>query len=86
MTKSEFIEKVAEKAGISKKDAGAAIDAYHAVVAEAVKADEKIVIPGAVKIEPKHTPARVGRNPQTGEEMQLPAKTSIKAKFSDKLL
>jgi DNA-binding protein HU-beta len=51
-----------------------------------MKAGEKIVIPGVVKIEVKEQAARTGRNPQTGEEMQIAAKKAIKAKYSDKLL
>ena len=86
MTKAEFIEKFAEKTGFSKKDAAAAVDAYHAVIADAVKAGEKVVIPGVLKVEVKEQAARMGRNPQTGEEMPIPAKKAIKAKFSDKLL
>ena len=86
MTKAEFVEKFAEKTGFSKKDAAAAVDAYHAVIADAMKAGEKVVNPGVVKVEVKDVAARTGRNPQTGEEMQIPAKKSIKAKFSDKLL
>ena len=79
MTKAEFVEKFAEKTGFSKKDAAAAVDAYHAVIADAMKAGDKIVIPGVVKVEVKESAARTGRNPQTGEEMQIPAKKAIKA-------
>ncbi|MBR0400114.1 MAG: HU family DNA-binding protein [Mogibacterium sp.] len=86
MTKAEFVEKFAEKTGFSKKDAAAAVDAYHAVVADAMKAGDKVVIPGVLKVEVTERAARTGRNPRTGEEMEIPAKKSIKAKFSDKLL
>ena len=86
MTKAEFVEKFAEKTGMTKKDAAATVDAYHEVIAEAMKAGEKVVIPGVLKVEVKEQAARTGRNPHTGEEMQIPAKKAIKAKFSDKLL
>jgi DNA-binding protein HU-beta len=86
MTKAEFIEKFAAETGFSKKDAALAVDAYHAVIADAMKAGDKVVIPGVVKVEVKESAARTGRNPRTGEEMEIPAKKSIKAKFSDKLL
>ena len=86
MTKAEFVEKFAEKTGFSKKDAAAAVDAYHAVVADTMKAGDKVVIPGVLKGEVTERAARPGRNPRTGEEMEIPAKKSIKAKFSDKLL
>ena len=86
MTKAEFVEKFAEKTGFTKKDAAAAVEAYHEVIADAMKAGDKVVIPGVLKVEVKEMAARTGRNPQTGEEMQIPAKKAIKAKFSDKLL
>lgn len=86
MTKAEFVAKMAEKTGFSKKDAAAAVDAYHEVIADAMKAGDKVVIPGVIKVEVKESAARTGRNPRTGEEMEIPAKKSIKAKFSDKLL
>ena len=86
MTKADFNEKFAEKTGFTEKDAAAAVDAYHEVITEAMKAGDEVVIPGVLKVEVKEMAARTGRNPQTGEEMQIPAKKAIKAKFSDKLL
>ena len=86
MNKSELVAAVAAKTGFTKKDAALAVDAYHEVIADAVKAGDKVVIPGVLKVEVKEQAARTGRNPQTGEEMQIPAKKVVKAKFSDKLL
>ena len=86
MTKAEFVEKYAEKAGVSKKDAAAAVDTFFATVSDALKAGEKIVFPGTFKAEVSERAARTGRNPQTGEDMQIPAKKVIKAKLGDKLL
>ena len=53
MTKADFIEKFAEKTGFTKKDAAAAVDAYHEVIADAMKAGDKVVIPGVLKVEVK---------------------------------
>lgn len=86
MTKAEFIVKYAEKTGMSKKDAADAINAFFEVTVDALKAGEKVVFPGAFKAEVTERAARKGRNPQTGEEMEIPAKKAIKAKISDKLL
>lgn len=86
MTKAEFIEKYAEKTGFTKKDAAAAVDAFFEVTSEALKSGDKIVFPGVFKAEVTERAARTGRNPQTGEEMQIPAKKAIKAKLGDKLL
>lgn len=86
MTKGEFIEKYAEKTGFTKKVAGTAVEAFFEVLSDAMKTGDKVVFPGTFKAEVTERAARIGRNPQTGEEMQLPAKKAIKAKFSDKLL
>lgn len=86
MTKAEFIEKYAEKTSMNKAEAGRAIDAFFDTVSDALKAGDKVVFPGVFKAEVGQRSARTGRNPQTGEEMQIPAKKVVKAKISDKLL
>ena len=86
MTKTEFVEKYAEKTGMSKKDAAAAVNAFFEVTADALKAGDKVVFPGTFKAEVAERAERTGRNPQTGETMVFPAKKVIKAKLSDKLL
>ena len=86
MTKGEFIEKFAEKTGMSKKDAAKAVTAFFEVTADALQGGDKIVIPGVFKAEVKERAARVGRNPVTGMMVEIPAKKTVKAKFSDKLL
>lgn len=86
MTKAEFVEKFAAKTGFTKKDSAAAVDAFFAVVSDAMKAGDKVVFPGTFKAEVVERAARTGRNPQTGAEMEIPAKKAIKAKLSDKLL
>ena len=86
MTKAEFIVKFAEKTGFSKKDAAKAVNAFFEVTAEALNAGNKVVFPGIFKAEVTERKARTGRNPLTGAEIEIPAKKSIKAKFSDKLL
>jgi DNA-binding protein HU-beta len=86
MTKSEFVARYAEKTGMSKKDAAAAVSAFFDVTAEALKAGDKVVFPGLFKAEVKERSERTGRNPLTGAEMVIPAKKTIKAKFADKLL
>ena len=86
MTKKEFVEKYAEKTGMTKKDSAAAVDAFFEVMSDALKSDDKVVFPGVFKAEVTERAARTGRNPQTGEEVVIPAKKAVKAKFSDKLL
>ena len=86
MTKAECVAKYAKKTGMSKKDAAEAVNAFFEVTAEALKDGEKVVFPGLFKAEVTERKERTGRNPLTGKEITIPAKKSIKAKFSDKLL
>ena len=86
MTKTEFVKKYAEKTGMSKKNAAKAVDAFFEVTADALNEDDKIVLPGLLKVEVNERKERIGRNPFNGEEIAIPARKSIKAKFSDKLL
>ena len=86
MTKAEFVVKFAEKTGMSKKDAAKAVNAFFEVTADALKAGDKVVFPGVFKAEVKERAARIGRNPVTGAEIEIPAKKSVKVKFSDKLI
>lgn len=73
MNKTELIALVAEKAGLTKKDAEAAVNATTEVIAESLAKDEKIQLIGFGSFEVKHREARMGRNPKTGETMEIPA-------------
>ena len=86
MTKAEFVVKFAEKTGMSKKDAANAVNAFFEVTADALKAGDKVVFPGTFKAEVSERKARTGRNPITGETLNIPAKKVVKAKLSDKIL
>lgn len=86
MTKAEFIIRFSERTGMSKKDATNAINTFFDITADALKAGDKVVFPGTFKAEVTERKARTGRNPLTGEKIDIPAKKSIKVKFSDKLL
>ena len=73
MNKTQLIEAVAVKADIKKKDAEAAVNALTAVVADALKAGEKIQLVGFGTFEVKERAAREGRNPKTGEKITIAA-------------
>ena len=75
MTKTELIESMAEKAKITKKAAGAAVDALAGSVIEAVKAGDKVQIVGFGTFESRKRAARTGLNPQTKEQIQIPETT-----------
>jgi DNA-binding protein HU-beta len=73
MNKGELVDKVAEKAGISKKQADAVITAAVEAIQEAVANGDKVTLVGFGSFEPRERQAREGRNPKTGETMQIPA-------------
>lgn len=80
MNKAELVAAVAEKAEISKKDAEAAVKAFTDVVAEALKAGDKIQLVGFGTFEVSERAAREGRNPRTGETMTIEASKTPKFK------
>ena len=73
MNKTEFIAAVAEKAEISKKDSEKALKAFVDVVAEQLKAGDKVQLVGFGTFEVSERAAREGRNPQTGGTMTIAA-------------
>ena len=73
MNKTELIAAVAEKANLSKKDADAAISAVVASITEALSKGEMVQVVGFGTYEVKARSARMGRNPQTKKEIEIPA-------------
>ena len=80
MNKTELVAAMAEKAGLSKKDAEAALKAFTETVEEELKKGEKIALVGFGTFEVSERAAREGRNPQTGETMQIAASKAPKFK------
>ena len=70
MNKTELVAAVAEQAGLSRKDAEAAVKAFTDVVADALKNGDKIQLVGFGTFEVSERAAREGRNPKTGESMK----------------
>jgi DNA-binding protein HU-beta len=73
MNKSELTAKVAEACNLTKKDASEAVDAVFDAITEALKAGEKVQLIGFGNFEVRERAARKGRNPQTGEEIDIAA-------------
>lgn len=71
--KAELIEKVAEATGLTKKDATSSVDAVFASIQEFLADGEKVQLIGFGNFEVRERAARKGRNPQTGEEIQIAA-------------
>ena len=73
MNKTELIAAVAEKAGISKKDADAAVNPTLDTIVEMVAAGDKVQLVGFGTFEPRERSAKTGKNPRTGESIEIPA-------------
>ena len=73
MNKSELVAKVAENAGLTKKDAEKAINAVFSSIEKALVGGDKVQMIGFGTFEVKERAARKGRNPQTGNEIDIPA-------------
>lgn len=73
MTKSDFIDKLASKTGLSKKDAGAAVDAFIDVITDALSSGEDVQFTGFGKFYVQARDAREGINPQTKAKIQIAA-------------
>ncbi|SFP19612.1 HU family DNA-binding protein [Salibacterium halotolerans] len=73
MNKTDLINAVSEQADISKKDASKAVDAVFDSITETLKKGDKIQLVGFGSFEVRERAARKGRNPQTGDEIEIPA-------------
>jgi len=85
MNKGELVAAMADAAGVSQKDAGACLDAMFETIASEVSAGNEVSITGWLKVEKANTSARTGRNPQTGEAIEVPAGTRTKVSAGSKL-
>lgn len=85
MNKSELVAAVAARTEQSQKDVDETIVALFEVVAEAIGKGEKVSIPGWISFEQTERSARSGRNPATGETIQIPATKAAKVSAGSKL-
>lgn len=81
-TKSQIMAAVAEKAGISKKQAKEAVEALLAIAYAGAKDKKGFIIPGLGKLIKVQRKARMGRNPATGQAIKIPAKTVAKFRLA----
>jgi len=80
MNKAELISSIAEKSGLTKADSGKALDALLESVTEGLTAGDRIALVGFGSWTVETRKARTGRNPRTGEEIQIPEKNVVKFK------
>ena len=85
MTKAELVEFIAEKADLTKADAGRALDAMMEGVTKGLKESGKVTLVGFGTFSAKKREARTGRNPQTGETVKIAARVVPGFKAGNKL-
>ena len=82
MTKSQMLTALSESTEMSKKDVTTLLDAMVEMAYKEVKTNGEFVIPGIGKMVKAHRKARMGRNPATGESIQIKAKTVVKFRLA----
>lgn len=85
MNKTELINNIAEKSGLSKKDVESVLNGFLGEVTDALSSGEKVQLIGFGTFETRQRSGRTGRNPQTGKEIQIPASTVPAFKAGNKL-
>ncbi len=80
MNKAELIDAMASRAGLSKADAKKALEAFVGSTTDALKKGERVALVGFGSFSVSTRSARKGRNPQTSEEINIPAKKVVKFK------
>ena len=73
MNKTDLVNSIASKSGLNKKNSEAALNSFIASVEEALKTGDKVVLVGFGTFEVRKRAARKGRNPQTRQEITIPA-------------
>ena len=82
MTKSQVVAHLADKLSLQKKSVATLLEELVALATKEAKTGGQFVIPGLGKAVKAHRKARQGRNPQTGETIQIPAKTVVKFRLA----
>ena len=77
MNKAELVEAMATKAGLTKADAARALEAFVESVTGSLKKGKKVSLVGFGTFKTSQRAARMGRNPQTGAEVKIPARTAV---------
>ena len=85
MNKAQLIDAIAANAGLTKADAKKALDAFVKATAQALKKGDRVALVGFGSFSVAKRSARIGRNPQTGKEIKIPAKKVVKFKSGSDL-
>ena len=82
LTKSQFLQAFADKTEMSKKDATELVEKFVDLVYSEVRTNGEVTLPGLGKLVKKDRAARMGRNPATGEQIHIAAKTVVKFRIA----
>lgn len=85
ISRNDLVAALASKAGTSKTDADAVLSAFSEFVLESVRDGKKVSIPGILAVERVKRAARTGRNPSTGETIDIPAGFGVKLSVGSRL-
>lgn len=85
LNRTELVAAVAAESGQSQAAVNGVVDALFAVVSKSVGEGTKVTIPGWIAFEKTHRAARTGRNPQTGDAIEIAASDSVKVSAGSKL-
>lgn len=85
MTKTDLVNYMAEETGLTKADATRALDAMMSGVIKGLKKEKKVALTGFVTFKAEKKPAKKGRNPRTGEVVNIPARVAVSIKAGSKL-
>ncbi len=78
INRTELVAQIAERADLTKAQADAALGAFQSVIIDALSEGESVRVTGLLSVERVERAARTGRNPRTGEEIQIPAGYGVK--------
>jgi DNA-binding protein HU-beta len=85
LNRTELVAAVAAETELSQAAVNGVLEAFFSTVSSSVAKDVKVAIPGWLAIERKKRAARLGRNPQTGQQIPIPAGHSVKVSVGSKL-
>lgn len=85
MTKTDLVNYMAEETGLTKADATRALDAMMGGVIKGLKEEGKVTVTGFVTFTASEREAKKGRNPRTGEVVDIPARIAVSIKAGSKL-
>lgn len=85
LNKADLVAAIAADSGQSQAAVAGVVDSLFTVLAQSLKDGAKVSIPGWLSVEPTQRAARTGRNPATGETIQIPASIGVKVSAGSKL-